>query len=131
MGAEVFVTINTVTGEPVMTELLSGEAFSLKYYRRYADQVEAEIARLGVPLRFRRAEYCRMFVIGGDVCFLLFPDDSEPSVRGTRKLLRDDDAGVIAAYVEGDELVCVDGWLQTEVPERGEWVLVAEPVDEE
>lgn len=126
MGAEVFVTVDAATGQPVMTELDSGEAFPLKYFKLYTDLVESELANLKVPMHFQASGYCRVFVIEGDICFLSFPDDTAPAIRGEKVVLQDDDDSSIVSYVERNQLVCVDGWMKTNIP-RSDGCLVAEP----
>jgi hypothetical protein len=123
LGAEVFVTVDAHTGQPLMTELDSGEAFGLKDLRRYVDQVEAELDRLEGSLRLRDCEYCRMFVIEGEICFLCFLEQPEPALRGRRDALRDDGAAALVCYREDGRVLGVDGWLKTEVPETDRYVV--------
>lgn len=130
MGAEVFVTVDAKTGQPLMTELDSGEAFSLKDFNPYIETIEFELTHLNLPLQFKATSYCRVFVIENDICFLAFPDDDVPVQRGNRNVLRDDAESSIISYATEGKLVCVDGWIKTDVAES-EWHLVAEPVDED
>lgn len=127
LGAEVFLTVNAATGQPLMTELDSGEAFPLKYFRRFTDEVERELAKLNAPMRFQASSYCRVFVVGSDICFLSFLDDILPSTRGNRLVLRDDGDASVISYVVGEQFVCVDGWMKTDVPSSDRF-LVAEPL---
>jgi hypothetical protein len=129
MGAEVFVTVDAVTGTPLMTELLSGEAFPLSYFESHVATVEAELAKQNMKISIAECAYLRIFVVSRDICFLFFPKELSPVLSGGRVNLRMDDEGVIDTYVLGNDLVCVDGWITTDVP-NSEWQLVAEPTDD-
>jgi hypothetical protein len=129
MGAEVFVTVDAETGRPLMTELDSGEAFSLKDFNPYIERIEFELGRLRLPMRFKASSYCRVFVIGDDICFLAYSDDVVPVNRENRNVLRTDIEASVVTYTVDDKLVCVDGWIKTDLV-ASEWFLVAEPEDE-
>lgn len=118
LGVDVFVTVDQQTLQPLMTELLGGEAFSIKYFKEYVEKVEDRLAELSHPVKLRRTSYCRIFVIENDICFLAFPNDVAPIVRGKREVLCTKAESSIACSIEGDELVYVDGWIRTDVAER-------------
>jgi hypothetical protein len=117
IGVDVFVTVDQQTFQPLMTELLGGEAFSLRYFKEHVDKVEDRLAELSRPVKLRRTSYCRVFVIENDICFLAFPNDVAPIVRGTRQVLYDGAESSIECSLEGGELVYVDGWIRTDVAE--------------
>jgi hypothetical protein len=117
IGADVFVTVDEQTSQPLMTELLGGEAFSLKYFKEHVEKVEDRLAELSHPIDLRRTSYCRIFVIENDICFLAFPNDAIPVIRGERELLVADVESSIACSMEGADLVYVDGWIRTYVAE--------------
>ena len=117
IGVDVFVTIDEQTSQPLMTELLGGEAFSLKYFKEHVDKVEERLAKLSHPINLRRTSYCRIFVIGNDICFLAFLNNEIPAIRGERELLCADAESSIACSMEGGDLVYVDGWIGTYVAE--------------
>lgn len=124
MGAEVFVTVDTGTSQVLMTELDSGEAFSVDDFKPYVDLVESELAGLGFLIGFKSSRYCRVLVVENDICFLVFPDEPEPVMRGAKKVLRKEAKSEIVSYTD-DHLVCVDGWIHTTTPDS-EWILAAE-----
>jgi hypothetical protein len=128
MGAEVFVTIDKDTSRLLRMELLCGEAFPIKYFRQHIDQIEDELRRLSVSVRLGRSAYCRVFVIENDICFLAFPSDSSPVMRGEKRVLHSSAESAIECYVDSGDLVCVDGWIRTHVADS-EWKLVAEVQD--
>jgi hypothetical protein len=117
IGVDVFVTVDEQTSQPVMTELLGGEAFSMKYFKEHVQKVEDRLAELSHPVELRRTSYCRIFVIENDICFLAFPNAATPIIRGQRELLFADADSSIACSMEGSDLVYVDGWTRTYVAE--------------
>jgi hypothetical protein len=117
LGIDVFVTVDQQTSEPLMTELLGGEAFSIEYFKEHVEKVEHRLAELSHPINLRQVSYCRIFVIENDICFLAFPNGATPVVGGKREVLCADATSSIACGIEGDELVYVDGWIRTNVPE--------------
>ena len=44
MGVDVFVTVDEQTSQPLMTELLGGEAFSINYFKEHIEKVEVHLA---------------------------------------------------------------------------------------
>src|SRR5262249_24923165 len=87
LGADLCVTYDVETSQPLRTELMGGGAFSSAYYKRYIAEVEMALDRLSWPIDLRACAYCRVFVIEGDICFLAFPRDSSPVVRGATQIL--------------------------------------------
>jgi hypothetical protein len=130
LGADVFLTVDELTSRPLMTELLAGEAFSIKYFKEHIEKIEDSLARLSHRVQFRKCAYSRVFVIENDICFLAFPEMPAPAMRGNRQPLASGAEGSIVSYVDGTELVCVDGWIRTYVP-SSEWKLEAIPIDPE
>lgn len=128
LGAEVFVTIDVRSSRPLLTELISGEAFPIRYFKTYILAVEATLGRSLLNVNLGNCAFCRIFVVGNDICFLASPTDRIPAQRGQRSQLRTGEEESIDAYFEGNELVCVDGWIRTEV-KQSEWKLVATPED--
>jgi hypothetical protein len=127
MGAEVFLTVDANTLRPLLTELVSGEAFQLRDFKPHVELLEAELARLDISLTLRKCDYCRMFVIDDEICFLIFPVGLATEL-GARTMLRHDADSAIASHVVSRQLVCVDGWLRTEVC-PSERILEAESVE--
>lgn len=124
LGADVFVTFDEVTSRPLRTELLGGDAFSIEYYRDYIEQVEVCLSRLSYPVSIRQCRYVRIFVIENDICFLAFPHDDAPVMKGrTRALSSDDSASSITCSLDGSRLVYIDGWLRTSVAYSDEKLL--------
>jgi hypothetical protein len=117
LGVDVFVTVDQQTFQPLMTELLGGEAFPIKYFREHIEKVEDRLDRLLCPINLRRTSYCRVFVVENDICFLAFKNDNVPVVKGRRELLCENAESSIARGLEGRELIYVDGWIRTDVVE--------------
>jgi hypothetical protein len=123
MGAEIFLTIDVATKEPIQVHLLSGEAFQLKDFRPHADRLEAALEELGISLQLKRCQHTRMFVLEGEICFLIDPG-SRTEELGSPQVLRSDADAEIRAYFDGDNLICLDGWLRTEPePDEDGWIL--------
>jgi len=142
LGAEVFLVVQKELLAPMRLELIGGGAFSIKYYTSYLDNVEAAI-REAVELRerretrvpwhemveaasMRRAAFARLLVVGTDATFLYFPGETAPLTRGQRFSLVQRDDRDIDCYVDGDKVVCFDGWIRAEVTPT-ERTLVALP----
>lgn len=115
LGVDVFVTVDAETLQPLMTELLGGEAFSPSYFKEHIEVVEGRLAELSHPVNLRRSSYCRMFVIENDICFLVFPKESCPTMRGRTELLLADTNSSIQCGFDAAGLVYVDGWIRTSV----------------
>jgi hypothetical protein len=118
LGVQVFLVVDENTSKPLMTELLGGEAFPIKYFKEYVDKIEDRLAELSCPMDLHQTLYCRIFVVGCDICFLAFPNDTSPIVRGKRELLYADEESSVAFSVDRAEVVYVDGWIRTEIAER-------------
>jgi hypothetical protein len=117
LGVQVFLVVDARTSKPLMTELLGGEAFPIKYFKEHVEKIEDRLTQLSCPINFHRTSYCRIFVVGCDICFLAFPNDANPTVRGKQELLSANEESSIACSVEQAEIVYVDGWIRTEVSE--------------
>ena len=117
LGVHVFLVVDEKTSKPLMTELLGGEAFSLKYFQEHVEKIEDQLAQLSHPIKLRQTSYCRIFVIENDICFLAFPYSSTPIVRGERKVLCADADSSIECSMEGTDIIYVDGWIRTHVAE--------------
>lgn len=128
LGADVFLLVDEDTSQVLETELLGGQSFQMHYFKEHIEKIEEYLSRLSCPLKLRRTKYCRIFVIENDICFLAFPNDALPVVRGDKKLLSATEDSTIACAMDGDELVYVDGWIRTHVP-ASEWKLEAVPVE--
>jgi len=123
-GADLFLTFDSRTLQPLMTELMDGEAFPIRYYKRFVAEIEAQLKSLGQRVAIRRCAYSRIFVIEGDICFLAFPRESVPVIRGVQQMLHSDANMSIACAVEAGSLVYVDGWIRTDVA-ASDWKLIA------
>lgn len=128
MGAEVFLTLDKMTGAPLRAELIAGEAFEAEYFSSEIERIEREVSRTGISVNIAQSKYARVFIVENEICFLVFPDEPEPTMRGKRVALTEGIESSIMSYVARDKLVCVDGWIKTEVA-ASEWFLVAEPED--
>jgi hypothetical protein len=103
--------------EPALTELIAGEAFQLKDFRPHVERLQAALYELGIDLKLKRCQQIRMFVIENEICFLIYPNGRTGSV-GPATVVRNDHDGEIRTYSTADQLVCLDGWLRTEVEPR-------------
>lgn len=128
LGVDVFLLVHAQTLQPLRTELLGGEGFEMRHFKEHIDTIEKHLANLSCPINLRRTKYCRIFVIENNICFLAFPNHLLPVSRGERTFLSADDDSTIACALDGDEIVYVDGWIRTHVPES-EWKLEAVPVE--
>jgi hypothetical protein len=141
-GAEAYLYVDTAAFAPLHFEVMAGAAFSIKYYAPYIERVEtairdAVLSQQGIDrpsqqallrrVPLRKSACARVLVVGGDVCFLYFPSDGVPVMRGSQFDLAESNDCHIACYLDGAETVCFDGWIRTEVT-HGERVLVAQPV---
>ena len=78
LGSELFVVFDKRTSMPLRTELMGGGAFPAKHFKKYIDRIEAELSALALQIDLRGGAYCRIFVVGNDICFLFFPTDPRP-----------------------------------------------------
>jgi hypothetical protein len=113
LGVDAFVLVDQRTSLPLMTELLGGEAFSLKHFNAHVATIETRLAQLSTPLKLKQTCYCRVFVIDNDICFLAFLRDSSPVVRGEREILCANAESMIACSSDTGGMVYVDGWIRT------------------
>jgi hypothetical protein len=142
LGAELFLVVEKATLSPTALELNGGGAFSIEHYTPYIDAVEAAIQEaigsvggqnVGLPqldpskvTSVTKAAFARVLVVGSDVTFLYCPSIATPAMRGQRFNLAQADDREIDCYVDGEECVCFDGWIRTDVT-TGERVLVSLP----
>lgn len=141
LGADVYLFVERPSLHPLHLELMFGEAFSIKFYSQYIARTEAAIREAVLSQRLaaklsqsallqrlpvKKAACARVLVVGGDVCFLYFPSEAVPVMRGLRFDLAESDDRHIACYLDDEEIVCFDGWIKTDVT-RSERVLVAQP----
>jgi hypothetical protein len=124
LGAEVFLTVDEETSRPLRIELLCGEAFPIRFFGDFVQQVENKLTQLSVSVKLDRCAYCRIFVIEDDICFLAFPKEPTPIARGESHLLDVGTESSIACRIDAGDIVCVDGWIRTIVGDS-EWKLVA------
>jgi len=117
IGADIFLTVDRNTCTPLRTELLAGEAFSIKYYKEYVGQIEKRLSQLSHQVHLNKCAYLRIFVIENDICFLAFPQETTPVMRGEKHILSNDEESVIVSSSENDEVVYFDGWIRTQVIE--------------
>lgn len=115
IGADVFVTIQKETRRLLRTELLSGEAFPIRYFEEYCQQIEERLKSCGHRLRLAECAYCRVFVIQNDICFLVFPAEKSPIVSGNTRLLCSDSDLAIQCASDSHGIICFDGWIHTSV----------------
>ncbi|MEK6642418.1 MAG: hypothetical protein AABZ08_00795 [Planctomycetota bacterium] len=125
-GAEVFVMIDTRTRTLLRTDLVAGEAFPIELYDSFLDNIDLKLMALPRRFAIRECAYNRVFVINNEICFLSFPTESSPVVRGDKSLLNTGPDSMIAYYTDNAEVVCVDGWIRTSVA-QSDWKLEAIP----
>lgn len=144
LGAEIFLTTDKTSGKPLILELMGGGAFPSRYFNQYLQQIESTIRRLvekpAIAMRFPgvsvrdfsesvrpdKTQYSRVFIVGQDICFLFFPLDGQPTIRGDRCALVNTEEMQIDCFIEGSKITCIDGWMKTEVADS-EYKLVAIP----
>ena len=127
MGAE--LSVDRQTNTPLCAELVAGEAFGREYFIDEIERLERELLPSGINVSSEQSKYARVLVLKDELCFLIFPHDIEPTMRGERVTLVDTTESLIVGQMADDKLVCLDGWIKTEV-EDSDWFLVAEPDDE-
>ena len=60
----------------------------------------------------RKAAFARLLVVGSDATFLYFAAKTPRVIRGQRLNLVQQDDREIDCYFDGEEFVCVDGWIR-------------------
>ena len=139
LGAELFLAVEEGTLRPMRLELMGGGAFPVRHYAKYIDSIETAIKKaMNIPQVSNRlcgkavsqefsvgaSAFARIMVIQKDICFLVCPKYLLPTMRGEHSsLVREKDCE-IDCYIDGEEVVCFDGWLSTDVT-WSEWKLVA------
>jgi hypothetical protein len=139
LGAELFLIVEKATLVPTALELNGGGAFPIGHFAEYIHVVEATVHKALTSLRtdvpqirwpeaisIRKAASARVLVVGSDITFLYFTEDTTPAMRGQRVNLVERDDKEIRCYTDGDKVVCFDGWITTEV-RVSERVLVSLP----
>lgn len=141
LGADLYLFVETPTLKPLHFELMFGDAFPIEYYTPYIERVESAVrdavtrwqmvGGVASPMllhqvRVAEAVCARFLVVGGDICFLYFPTEASPVMRGERFDLAMRDDRFIACHVTGDEILCFDGWIGSVIPDSDR-MLVAEP----
>lgn len=140
-GTDLYLFVETRTLKPLHFELMFGEAFSIKYYVPYIKRVEAAVRDAVLSARVidavcqrallrcvpvKKSACARVVAVGSDVCFLYFPNEASPVMRGLRFDLAETADCHIACYLDGDEVICFDGWIRGEIT-RSDLLLVAHP----
>jgi hypothetical protein len=140
LGAELFLTVEKGTLSPMVLELIGGDALRPKHFSGLIEDVDTAV-RDAVRLNEHRehaapgsrlidcasmcnAAFVRLLVVGTDITFLYFPRTSVPAARGQCLNLVRRDNREIDCYVDGEECVCFDGWIRTELT-TSERVLVS------
>ncbi len=154
LGAELYYFVYEDSHLPIILTLMGGEAFPIKHYKKYIDEIETVLTSalsscnewqpfseqvisdfenkvLNPEVLLKRKtitknRYLRVMVIYDVICFLTFTNDEKPAQRGTRYRLIEDDKKCIDCYVDGNDLLCFDGWMTTAPCEKSEWVLYSE-----
>ena len=114
LGSDIFVSLDKHSLAPVRTELLTGDAFPLRYFKEYIEIIEYHMDKLSHPITIRNASYCRIFVIDNSISFLAFTNDSLPVMRGKRQQLCSDACASVVCAKDSVSLVYVDVWIRTE-----------------
>jgi hypothetical protein len=141
-GADVFLAVDRDCQRPLSLQLILGEAFPIRLFKDYIEQVESQIASAvsGEPslvallgsdcradeLRVSKSSYCRVIVAVSDICFLWCRSRERP-VRGGLQpvIVRDDSGGQIVFHSYETHVEIVDGWVSGVVRDA-DTVLVAE-----
>lgn len=141
LGAELVLVVEAATLVPAALELLGGEAFSIRHYLPYIDRIEAELRKeleaasnlkadlvsaLLKSIPIKKAAFVRLLMAGDDMTFLYFPAGCGLAIRGRRATLVKTADRQVDYYVDGHEIVCIDGWVKMPT-EQTELVLVSMP----
>lgn len=143
LGAELFLVVERDTTNPIRLELLGGDAFPLRHYTTYVDIIETSIreairsrthpftsalsTKALTNILMRKAAFARLLVVGCDATFLYFPNETTPIMRGKCFTIAHDEDTEIYCYIDGDIVVCFDGWLRVKVTPT-EQTLAALPI---
>jgi len=73
----------------------------------------------------KSSAFARVFFIGEEISFLLFPSEAMPVVRGVPYSVVNQPEAAINCYIEGDDIVCFDGWIRQQRAEKTSHVLFA------
>jgi hypothetical protein len=142
LGAELFLIVEKSTLMLTALELNGGYAFSIKDFANYIEHVEQTIqAAIGLvnvdkprsvermlaqSLPLHSSSFARVLVVGRDVTFLFSPTETIPVMRGHRLPLVQSDDQEIHVYVDGGQILCIDGWVRASITSTTE-VLVSMP----
>lgn len=144
LGADLFLVTGETSLAPMRLQLIGGPAFSKKYFKRFVNEIESLLQRVGIQSAFsgmlselvlknitatiRKAVFSRVLVVGDYTTFLYFPKHRTPIYIGNRINVVCQEDCVVDLFVDGDELIAVDGWLRhDQSPREGDWYLVATP----
>ena len=154
MGVEVYVCVEKDTQYLISFDLVGGEGFSIKYYKKYISKIESSIdaviakmtsfhpskeqytndaldAKLQVEVfadyrkPLAKCRYLRVFVIDGIIYFLAFPKDEIPEQRGTSYCLIENELARVDCGFDSEGIVYLDGWLKTERQDKTDRYLVS------
>ncbi len=127
IGVELFLVVRKDTLAPMLLELIGGGALSIHHFERYLDKIDIGIRQAlpslehfrgagpmheSINTSIRSAAYVRLLVVGSDVTFLFFPKETTPTMRGKSLTLVQGDDRQIDCYIDGDGIVCFDGWMR-------------------
>ena len=128
IGAELFLTLDSKSKQPLLLHLLGGEAFTRRHFAPYIQRAQVAVSG-AVPehsaIQLHRARYCRILVVGDRICFLA-ADNVPPAPIGVAERV-ETESMQIDLYRRDGKTVCIDGWVQFEPPAPSEWRLVAVP----
>lgn len=142
LGTDLYLFVQTSSFTPLRFEMMFGKAFSIDDFGKYIEHVESTVIDAVTCLSavnrvfkqtllqqasIAKSRYARILVVGGDICFLYFPSEDMPVRRGEQFDLATDNDRRIACHLTGDEIVCFDGWIRTDVV-VGDQTLVVQPV---
>jgi len=157
LGCELIVSLDKDGVSPMHMELLGGEAFSIKYYKRYINEIEEKIDSLlraknqwfpsseqfsqatahdilsdtdlsTARVPLKKMKYLRIFILRDKIYFLSFKSMTKPAHFGTRYSILNEDDERIDCCFDGKELVCLDGWIKTVPAAPSDRYLLAEPI---
>lgn len=140
LGAELFLIVDKATLRPTALELNGGGAFPMAHFAKYLDGVEVAVREAlrhcdeGKPISrevlqctsVRRAAFARILVVGNEITFLYFPNETMPAMRGKCVSLASAEDRLVECYYDLGQIVCFDGWVKTEIIATDQ-VLVAVP----
>lgn len=132
-GADLFLAVHKVSYQPLSFKLILGDAFPLRFFADCINSIESHLQdhvmlsnlraagigqdELERALHVEESVYCRILLVGEDICFLYFMEDDRPVQRASRYVIPTHlSRGEVDCHVAGSRILCFDGWISTGVP---------------